>query len=142
VGRGLRRVGALTAVAAVSVAGCRSEKTFTAAEFVGKVEEQGVSLHLGRRLATQSGADQLYAITLPRLPGEPASSTGEEGGRGPNGSVYVYDDANGAGEELSACRASQGLLCFRAANIVVVLDQDTGGIAARQLGVAIMRLGS
>jgi hypothetical protein len=129
------------AVPAVALAGCGSQKTFTASDFVGKVKAQGVSLHLGRQLATQGGAKQLYAITLPRLPGEPAPPPDEEGGRGPNGSLYVYDDADGAGNELRACRASQGLLCFRAANVVVVLDQDTGGIAAQQLGVAITRLG-
>jgi hypothetical protein len=143
-GRGLRRFGALAAVAAVAIAGCgTSEKTFTASEFIDQVDEQGVALELGRQLPAGGGADEIYAITLPRLPGEPRPPSGEEGGgRGPNGTLYVYGDEGGAGDELDACRASAGLLCFRAANIVVVLDEDTGGIQAQRLGLAIRRLAS
>ena len=127
----------------LGIAGCGSEKTFTAPEFVDQVREQGVPLSLGHELASGGGADHLYAITLPRLPGEPPPAPGEEGAaNGPNGSLYVYDDTGGASDELDACRASAGLLCFRAANVVVVLDQEDAGIAAQRLGLAIRRLSS
>jgi hypothetical protein len=141
--RWLRRIGALSALAALAVGGCGSEKTFTASEFVGQVDEQGVALELGRRLSAGGGADEIYAVTLPRLPGEPRPSPSEEGGgRGPNGTLYVYGGEGGAEDRLDACRASGGLLCFRAANIVVVLDEESGPIQAQRLGLAIMRLGS
>ena len=127
---------------AVALAGCGDEKTFTGSEFVAEVNEQGVTLRLGRQLAAGGDADQVYAVTLPRLRGEPAPPPGEEGGgHGPNGTLYVYGDSGGAGDELDACRASGGLLCFRAANVVVVLDEQSG-LEAQRLGLAIRRLGS
>ena len=129
--------------AVAALAGCGSEKTFTAAEFVGQVNEQGVSLELGRQLPAGSDAEAIYAVTLPRLPGEPRPAPDEEGsGKGPNGTLYVYGDSGGAEDELDACRASAGLLCFRAANVVLVFDQEVSGISAQRLGVAIERLGS
>ena len=122
--------------------GCGEEKTFSGSEFVAEVNEQGVSLRLGRELRSEGGADHLYAVTLPRLRGEPAPPPDDEGsGSGPNGSLYVFGDSAGAGDQLDACRASGGLLCFRAANVVVVLDEETG-IGAQRLGLAIRRLGS
>ena len=127
----------------MAFAGCgSSEKTFTAAEFVDQVNEQGVSLELGRQLPAGSDADAVYAVTLPSLPGEPRAADEEGSGRGPNGTLYVYGDPGGAGDRLDACRASGGLLCFRAANIVVVFDQDVGAISSQRLGVAIQRLSS
>jgi hypothetical protein len=134
---------AAAAVAALLVgAGCGSEKTLTASEFVGQVNEQGVSLKLGRQLPAGSQAESVYAVTLPRLPGEPRPADEEGSGRGPNGTLYAYGGSGAAGDQLDACRASGGLLCYRAANIVVVFDQAESGISAEQLGVAIMRLGS
>ena len=127
----------------MALAGCgTSEKTFTASGFVDQVNEQGVSLELGRQLPTGSDADSVYAVTLPRLPGEPRAPDTEGSGRDPIGTLYVYGDPGGAGDRLDACRASGGLLCFRAANIVVVFDQEVGAISAQRLGVAIERLGS
>jgi hypothetical protein len=131
------------AVAALAVASCGSEKTFTASEFVDQINEQGVSLELGRQLPAGSDAEAVYAVTLPRLPGEPRPAPDHEAsGHGPNGTLYAYGDSGGAGDELDACRASGGLLCFRAANVVVIFDQDVGRISAQRLGVAIQRLGS
>jgi hypothetical protein len=142
-GRGTRWLTALIAVLGASAVatGCgNSGPTFTAAEFVDQVNEQGVSMKLGRQLRAQSDAKELYAVNLPPLPGSPAPPPGEEGGPGASGSLYVYDDAGGAGDELRACRASAGLVCFQAANIVVVLSGESGGIEARRLAVAIQRL--
>jgi hypothetical protein len=130
-------------VVAVALAGCGSEKTFTASEFVDQVNEQGVSLELGRQLPSGGDADAVYAVTLPPLRGEPRPAPDAEGsGRGPNGTLYAFGDSGAAGDQLDACRASGGLLCFRAANIVVVFDQEEGGISAQRLGVAIQRLGT
>ena len=141
-GRGLRQIGALAALAGVALAGCGSEKTFTASEFVQQINDQGVSMRLGRQLQGGGDADRLYAVTLPPLPGEPPPPPGAEGGRGPNGTLYVYDDTGGADDQLNACRGSAGLLCFQASNVVVVLDEETGGIRAQRLGIAIRRLAS
>jgi hypothetical protein len=142
-GRGIRQLTALLAVlgASVATAGCgSSDPTFTASEFVDQVNEKGVSMELGRQLPAQSDAKELYAVSLPPLQGAPAPSPGEEGGPGASGSLYVYDDADGAEDELRACRASAGLVCFQAANIVVLLNGESGGLEARRLAVAMQRL--
>jgi hypothetical protein len=44
----------------------------------------------------------------------------------------------GAEERLVACKASADLLCYRAANIVVVIEG--GGTQAQRLGEAIRKL--
>ena len=133
--RGIRHLAALALAAAL--VSCGSERTFTASEFVDDVNEQGVSLRLGRELETTGGAEQLYAVTLPPLPGEPRPESEHEGGGGASGSLYVYADTGGASDQLDACRASAGLICFRAANVVVVLDEESSPLATQRLAVAI-----
>jgi hypothetical protein len=130
-------------VTGAALAGCGEERMFSAAEFVQEVKKQGVALRLGQQLQTSGGAEQLYAITLPPLRGEPAPAQagGEhvrEGGGG--GSLYVYNEGGGASDQLEACRASAGLICFRASNVVVVLDEESGSLGAQRLAVAIGRL--
>jgi hypothetical protein len=125
-GQGIRHLAALVASAAAlaALAGCGEERTFTASEFVDQVNEKGVSLRLGRQLQTSGDAESLNAVTLP----------------GASGSLYVYADSGGASDQLEACRASAGLICFRAANVVVVLDEESGALGAQRLGVAIKGL--
>jgi len=133
---------ALLALAAALLAGCGSEPALTASEFVDRINGEGVSIELGRKLATSGGADELHAVELPPLPGEPKPAPGSEAGRGASGSLYVFDDTGGADDQLEACRASGGLFCFRAQNIVVVLDEDSSPLEVRRLGVAVSRLGA
>jgi hypothetical protein len=85
-------------------------------------------------------ADELYAVKLPPLPGEPAPPPGSEGGPGASGSLYVFGDTGGAEDQLEACRGSGGLLCFQASNVVVVLDDEGSGLEAQRLAVAMKRL--
>jgi hypothetical protein len=143
-GRGIRQLAALAALATVVAltAGCGSGQTFTASEFVDRISAQGVSIQLGRRLPSGGDAKELYAVTLPPLPGEPKPPPGSEGGRGASGSLYVFGDTGDTDDQLNACRRSGGLFCFQASNIVVVLDEESSGLEARRLGVAIRRLAS
>jgi hypothetical protein len=99
-------------------------------------------MRLGRQLQS-GGGEQIYSITLPPLPGAPAREPGHEGAGGASGSLYVYDDtgaAGAAGDRLRACRASAGLVCFPASNVVVVLDEESGPLEAQRLGIATRRL--
>src|SRR3954447_3676867 len=140
-GRGIRQLGALPVVIAVVLAaGCGGGQTFTASEFVDRINAQGVSIELGRRLHSGGGADEIYAVRLPPLPGEPPPPPGSEGGRGASGSLYVFGDTGGASDQFDACGNSGGLLCFQASNIVVVLED--GGLEAQRLAVAMRRLAS
>jgi hypothetical protein len=43
-------------------------------------------------------------------------------------------------DQLTACQATGGLICFRASNIVGVLDEESSPLAAQRLSVAINRL--
>ncbi len=142
--RGIRLLAALASLATVGapIAGCGSAQTFTASELVDRVSAQGVSIQLGRRLPSGGTSKELYAVSLPPLPGEPAPPPGSEGGRGASGSLYVFDDSGAADHQLASCRRSGGLFCFLASNIVVVLDEESSGLEAQRLAVAMKRLAS
>jgi len=105
----------------------------TAQEFVDGVNEEGVKLRLGEPLLTDDSSKELFAVELEQVAELPGSDRGSIGG-----SLSVSDESDGAEDELSSCSASADLLCYRIANIVVVLEG--GGIEAQQLGVAVERL--
>ncbi len=131
---------ALVALAAALLAGCGSEPTLTASEFVDRINAEGVSIVLGQTLASSGDAEELYAVTLPPLRGEPKPPPGSEAEPGASGSLYVFGDTGAAENQLKACQAATGLFCFRAQNITVVLDEESSRLEARRLGVAISRL--
>jgi hypothetical protein len=124
----------------VSLAACGGEPTLTASEFIDRINAEGVSIVLGQQLASGGDADELFAVRLPPLPGEPKPPPDSEADRGASGSLYVFGDTSGAEEQLEACQASAGLLCFRASNVVVVLDEQSSPLEARRLAVAVQRL--
>ena len=127
----------------LSHAGCgSSSQTLTASEFIDRINAEGVSIELGRQLSSTGDADELHAVRLPPLPGEPKPPPGTEAKPGASGSLYVFGDGDGAEDQLKACQASAGLLCFRASNIVVVLDEESSPLAAQRLAVAVRRLRS
>jgi hypothetical protein len=140
-----REIHALAAAflfATVAVAGCGSEQTFTASEFAEEVNEQGVEMRIGRQLQSSEG-NELHEITLPRLAGLPPPAPGEhadEHGReeGALGTLYVFDDADAAEEQLTACRNSATLVCYRADNVVVLFEEAR--IEAQRLALAMQRL--
>jgi hypothetical protein len=131
----------LVALPLAGGAGCGDGHEFTAPEFIERINAEGVEIHLGRRLPTSGGADQLYAVRLPPLPGEPPPPPGSEGAPGASGSLYVFGDSGAAGKQLDACRGAGGLRCYQAQNVVVVLDEESGALEARRLAVAVQRLG-
>jgi hypothetical protein len=141
----VRRGWTALALAALPIAGALAGcggggNNFTAAEFVNRINDEGVTMRLGRRLPSSGDADQLYAVRLPPLPGEPPPPPGSEGGPGSSGSLYVFGDSGGAAGQLEACRHAGGLGCFQASNIVVVLDEEGAAIEARRLAAAIRKL--
>jgi hypothetical protein len=140
-GRGIRPLAALAlAIASLLAAGCGGGQTFTASQFIDRINAQGVSFELGRQLASGGNAKELYAVKLPPLPGEPAPAPGSEGDGGASGTLYVFGDTGAADQQRKACRGSGGLLCFQASNVVVVLDDEGSGLEAQRLAVAMKRL--
>jgi hypothetical protein len=93
-----------------------------------------VEIHLGEELSTTEAGTELYAVELEPLIGAPPVP-----GEGPpGGSLAVYDDTAAAEDRLNECEATADLLCYQAANVVVILER--GGIEAQRLGVAIQKL--
>ena len=123
-----------------SGAGCGSEHSFTAAEFVNRINDEGVTMRLGKRLPGGANARELYAVRLPPLPREPPPPRGSEGEPGASGTLYVFGDSGAAGDQLEACRRAVGLACFQASNVVVVLNEESSPIEAGRLAIAIKRL--
>jgi hypothetical protein len=138
-GPGIRHLAAIgLAIAGLLTAGCGGSQTFTASEFVDRINAEGLSVELGRRLESGGDAKELFAVRLPPLRGERAPPQAANSGAGARGSLYVFSDTGGAEDQIDACHRSGGLLCFRAANIVVVLED--GGLEAQRLAVAMKRL--
>jgi hypothetical protein len=131
----------------LAASSCTQERTFGADEFIDEVRQEGVELTLGEPLITDDESKELYALTLEPLPGSPPDGhagepeheeeEGHEHEHG-GGSLSVYDDNAGADEGMGACQAAADLLCYRAANIVVILE--SGGLEAQRLGVAMQKL--
>jgi hypothetical protein len=132
----LARHGAVIAAGALlATAGCgEGEPKFTAEELVSEVNSQGVEMTLGSELTTTEPGAELHAVELEPLPGAPpVPGEGHAGG-----SLAVYDEVDAAEDRLRTCEAAADLLCYRAANVVVILER--GGIEAQRLGVAIQKL--
>ncbi len=123
-----------TATAAVALTACGGERTFTAQEFVDEVKAEGVELRLGKELITDEEGKEIYALEL-----EPVADLPDEAEAHSAGSISAYDEAGDADAELQSCEASADLLCYRASNVVIVLEGG-GGVETQQLGVAIERL--
>jgi hypothetical protein len=123
--------------AALAAAGCGDESRFTAEEFVRDVNREGVKLRLGEPLTTDEEGKELYAISLEPLQGPRVDSHGEA--ILTEGSISAYDENEGEpDDEFRTCQQAVDLLCYRLANVVIVLEG--GGLEAQQLGVAIKRL--
>lgn len=128
---------ATVALSALAMAACSREKTFSAEEFIQDVNEQGVEISLAEELTTTEADAQLYAVELEPLVGTPPVP-GEEEHAHQGGSLAVYEETEGASDRLETCRNAADLLCYQAANIVVILEG--GGIEAQRLGVAMQKL--
>ena len=129
--------GAVAVLVVLLLAGCGDQQTFDAEEFVRDVNREGVKLKLGEPLTTDEEGKELYAVELTPLGGPRLDREGEP--LVTSGSLSAYDDdGEGADDEYQTCRQAADLLCYRVANVVVVLEG--GGLEADQLGVAIKRL--
>lgn len=135
------RLGAIAATlfaAGTGALGCGGEHTFSAQEFVDKINAEGVELSLGEELFTDEEGKELYDLRLEPVPGPSAEAGGEGEHQHDAGSLSVHDDTEGADGEFESCQVAADLLCYQAANVVVVLQGS--GIEAERLAVAIERL--
>jgi hypothetical protein len=145
--RGSRAAALALALAALALAACGSdERTFTAQEFVDEVEARGVTLELGRPLSTTDPGTELYDVEVVHAEEgdrpEPEHGAAEPGLEHSGGSLRVTEDADEAEEEFRRCEAAVSLLCFRAANVVLVFEQEADPESLAELTVALRGLES
>ncbi len=125
------------AVLALLAAGCGGEgKTFSAEEFAAEMNESGVEMTLGQELFTDQEGKEVVEVELEPLPGAPTPKEGAL--ENPHGSMSVHDEVSGADEQFRNCDQTADLLCYQAANVVIVLEG--GGLEADRLAAAMQKL--
>jgi hypothetical protein len=104
---------ALVCVIALALGSCGGERTFEADEFVEDVNEHGAGVELGEPLSSAETGHEIFAVELA------ASATQVHGG----GSLVVTGDSEEAQAEHARCESAASLTCYRAANVVLRLEE-------------------
>jgi hypothetical protein len=118
-------------VLAAAAGGCGGdERTFTAPEFIADANRNGAALELGAPLTVTAGDDEVYGVAVAgRGEEEHGAAAGEAHEHG-GGSLRITDDADAAQDEHARCESTASLICYRAANVVLILEP---GVPARDL---------
>jgi hypothetical protein len=135
------RFAAALACVALALAACGSgERTFTAQEFVDDANAKGAHLALGEPLSTSEADTELYALRVEAPDsgdgGTDLPALGDEAG---SGSLRVEGSSGAAEAEYERCEQA-GLLCYRAANVVLVFEADVDPDSLAELARAIRAL--
>ncbi len=135
----MRRAVFASALALAIATGCGGERTLDAQEFVEAANNAGAGILLGPALNSVRDDIELYEL---RFPGNSATGGGrgvedEHGG----GSIAVAADADAATAEFARCEEAVTLICYRAANVAVLLEGVDISEQAR-IDAAIRKLAS
>ena len=133
-GTAVAGVAALIACLA-TVAGCGST-TFTAEELVAELNAHGAEVALGEPLAAE-GAVEIHSLEL----GDPAED-GDDHAHAGGGSLMIAEDDESALAEYQRCESAASLLCFRAANAVLLLEDSVQRDDLARLESAVRSLAS
>jgi hypothetical protein len=111
----------LAAVAgALLLAGCggADERQLSAREFIGEMNDNGAALKLGPVVTQNEDGVDVNEVTILRTAPTP---TGEGSKPRPSGSatLLVLSDADAAMDEYDRCQGAPSLSCYRAANVVL-----------------------
>lgn len=98
---------------ALLLAGCGGERTFEPEEFVEAANEQGAGMELGEPLSSSGSGYEVIAVELA------SSATQVHGG----GSLVVADDVEEGEAQFARCERAASLTCYRAANVVLRLEE-------------------
>jgi len=132
-GTAVAGVAALIACLA-TVAGCGST-TFTAEELVAELNAHGAEVALGEPLAAE-GAVEIHSLEL----GDAAEDGDDHAHAG--GSLMIAEDDDSALAEYQRCESAASLLCFRAANAVLLLEDSVQRDDLARLESAVRSLAS
>jgi hypothetical protein len=128
------RVLMLVLVAGV-VAGCGSGPTFTAEELIAAVNEHGGGLNLGSPLASADEGVEAHTLSFTDTASAPADVHA-------GGSVLIAEDDDTALAEYQRCERAASLICFRAANAVLMFEDSVPNADLVRVREAIRALGS
>ena len=119
------RMLAWAALLAGALAACGDETTFTADELVAEVNERGAQVRLGERLTTSQDVE-LYALRLAGAGAAPGVPLGDAGSAPVDvhggGTLTITEDDDAALAEFERCESAVSLVCFRAANAVLIFE--------------------
>lgn len=142
----MRLVTLLTALlAAAALAGCggddESERTFDAAGFVAAANEQDAGITLGDELETPRSEVTIHEIEFTEAT-EATGETSPEGEGHGGGSLSIATSTKVAMEEFSRCENAVTLICFRAANAVLIIENEADPQNLARIEAAIRGLES
>ena len=129
-------------------AGCGgSDRTFDESEFVDALNEEGAEVSLGSSLSNDQDGVEVFEIRFEDhatenaeapAAGEVPADDHEHGG----GSLAITEDDEAGVEEYQRCEGAVTLLCFRAGNAVLILEDSIAPEDAAALETAIRGLES
>lgn len=125
---------ALAIACLLGIAGCGSD-AFTAEELVAELNRHGAELALGERLG-DGGNDELEIHSLAFAeppPGGGRAAADEHAG----GSLLIAADDDAALAQYRRCETAASLVCFRAGNGVVIVEDSADRADLVRLGEAV-----
>jgi hypothetical protein len=141
--------GALSLAPAALTVGCgEQEATFTAQEFITEANRNGASLELGDPVQASGAEDEIYGLAMEPTPesaeghDEDGAGTNGESHEHRGGSLRITENDAAAQEEHARCEGAATLLCYRAANVVVILEPEVSPSELARLTNAIRAMGS
>lgn len=137
----------LIVAAAVLAPGCgEGERRFDAGSFVDELNAKGAGLRLGEPLQTTQDDTQVYDVILDtQVPtgagAEPRHQEGGEGGHEEGGgSLTIAPDTAAATARYAECEETVNLVCYRAANAVLVIQDSAAPVDLARVTAAVSAL--
>ena len=109
---------------AATLGACGGEREFSAEEFVEEANANGAALELGAALESTRADAETFAVSLSEGEREPAHEQDDAGHAHGGGSLTITADAEAGLAEYERCEAAPTLLCFRASNAVLLLEDS------------------
>jgi hypothetical protein len=130
---------------AIALTSCGQQRTFGADELVAELNERGASIELGESLPAADEQTEIHAIEIgagdEHEVGEEHKSAEEESHAHGGGSLYDLPDEEAALERYRECEQAVTLICFRAANVFLALEDGVEPEALARVAAAVQDLG-
>jgi hypothetical protein len=136
---------ACAALLAAALTACGDETTFTADELVTEVNDRGARVRLGEPLTTSQEDVELYALRLAGTGAAPGVPSGDAGSAPVDvhggGTLTITEDDDAALAEFERCESAVSLVCFRAANAVLIFEGAIPNQDLARIEMAVQSMG-